>query len=243
MKIAVQYYTLRNDYKTADEFLALFKKVKELGFEGIEFAGFGGNEPEKIRAALDEAGLVAVGAHYGMGNFDTPEKVKETIAVAKTLGAPTIGTGGEPHKTKEEVDRLCRIFKAANEMGEKEGVKFYYHNHYEEFQIDFDGKLCEDVIAENTYIQVDTYWSFFAGVDNYKFMTENKDRIVHIHIKDGIDGHPTALGEGNCDLKAVVKAAEDIGLEWMILENDDPTPSGLEDIARSMKYIKENLIF
>ena len=61
-----------------------------------------------------------------------------------------------------------------------------------------------------------------------------------IHIKDGIDGSPKALGEGQNDLKAIVKATKEIGLEWLILENDNPSPDGLSDITRSMNWLKAN---
>lgn len=47
-----------------------------------------------------------------------------------------------------------------------------------------------------------------------------------------------ALGEGNCDIPEVVRAAKDIGIEWLIVENDDPVPNGLDDIGRSIKYLK-----
>ena len=241
MKLAVQLYTLRNDYTNGEEFLELLGKVKEIGFDGVEFAGFAGLEPEVIKARLDEVGLAAVGAHCSTESFDGEEKLAETIKLAKTLGMKTCGTGGTAHSTKEDIDRIRRIYKAANEAGEKEGIKFYYHNHSDEFKIDIDGKLCEDCIAEEAYLQLDTYWSFHAGMDNYKYITENKDRIVHLHVKDGIDGHPCALGEGNNDLKAVFKAAKEIGIEWLILENDDPSPTGLDDIKRSMEYFKKEL--
>ena len=43
-----------------------------------------------------------------------------------------------------------------------------------------------------------------------------------------------ALGEGDNDLPSVFKAAEDAGIEWLILENDAPKPNGIDDITRSM---------
>ncbi len=89
-------------------------------------------------------------------------------------------------------------------------------------------------------MQVDTYWSFHAGMDNYKLITENRDRIVHLHIKDGVGNLPKALGAGNNDLAAVVKAAKDTGIEWLVLENDDPVPDGLSDVARSMDWLNAN---
>ena len=50
-----------------------------------------------------------------------------------------------------------------------------------------------------------------------------------------------ALGEGNNDLLSVFKAAKDSGMEWLVLENDDPKPNGIDDITRSMAYFKANL--
>ena len=73
-----------------------------------------------------------------------------------------------------------------------------------------------------------------------KYLKENKDKIVLIHIKDGVDHKPKALGEGENDLKKVVDGANAIGIEWVILENDDPEPCGLDDITRSYKWLKEN---
>ena len=97
-----------------------------------------------------------------------------------------------------------------------------------------------DRLKAACHMQIDTYWSFHAGKDNYSLISENIDRIVHLHIKDGIDGKPMALTEGNNDLDTVVKAARDNNIEWLILENDDPVPDGLSDVARSMKWLEAN---
>lgn len=240
MKLAVQLYSLRNDYTNGEEFLEILGKVKELGFEGVEFAGFAGLEPEVIKARLDELGLVAVGCHMGVENFKE-DKIEETLRIAKVLGMKYVGTGGAPHTTAEDVKILNDIYGYANEKGAADDIKFYYHNHSEEFEITFDGRYCMDVIADTAFLEVDTYWSFCGGADNYKYITENKDKIVLLHIKDGIDRKPTALGEGNNDLLSVFKAAKDAGIEWLVLENDDPVPTGMEDITRSMAYFKANL--
>ena len=225
MKLAVQLYSVRDDYKNAEEFLEILEKVKEIGFEGVEFAGFGG------------CGLTAVGCHMGVENFK-PEKIEETLKIAKTLGMKYVGTGGAPHSTPEEVKELVDIYSYANKVGEAEGIKFYYHNHTEEFEYNFDGRMCMDIIADGAYLELDTYWSFCGGADNYTYIKDNADKIILLHIKDGIDGKPTALTEGNNDLDAVIRAAKDNNIEWVILENDDPVPDGLSDVTRSMKYLQ-----
>ena len=238
MKYAVQLYTLRHDCTNGAEFLQQFKKIKALGFDGVEFAGFHDLPLSEIKTALDAAGLVAVGCHCGMDSFDTPEKARACVQAAKTLGMDCYGVGGAPHKTGEDIAHLREVYRMANAIGEPEGVKFYYHNHSEEFQITIDGETAEDLIAKDAYLEIDTYWSHHAGEDNAALIRRLADRIVHLHVKDGLDGHPLALGEGDCDVRAVLDAAKAIDLPWVILENDDPQPDGFADITRSMAFFR-----
>ncbi len=241
MKLAVQLYTLRDLIHSGDDLINILKDVKAAGFDGVEFAGYQNLDAETLKKALDDAGLEAVGTHMGLENFDE-EHLDETLKYGKTLGLAKMGMGGADVFSRESLDYFKKIIGPAAEKAEKEGVKIYYHNHDREFApVDENSdKLIIDEIAEVCSLQIDTYWSFYAGVDNHKFLTEHKDSIVHIHIKDGIDGHPMALTEGNCDLDTVVGSAKEIGLEWVILENDEPTPDGLSDIKRSMEFLKAN---
>ncbi len=241
MKLAVQLYTLRDLIHSGDDLINILKDVKAAGFDGVEFAGYQNLDAESLKKALDDAGLEAVGTHMGLENFDE-EHLGETLKYGKTLGLAKMGMGGADVFSRESLDYFKKIIGPAAEKAEKEGVKIYYHNHDREFApVDENSdKLIIDEIAEVCSLQIDTYWSFYAGVDNHKFLTGHKDSIVHIHIKDGIDGHPMALTEGNCDLDTVVGTAKEIGLEWVILENDEPTPDGLSDIKRSMEFLKAN---
>lgn len=239
MKYAVQLYSLRHHMENGENFFDILKKVKDIGFDGVEFAGYHGYTAEEIKAKLDEYGLVAAGTHMGLKDL-TAENLPATIKFCSTLGMNKIGIGGAPHKTLEEVTATSAVLKYAYDEAKKQGITIYYHNHCEEFHPLEDGRYPIDILKAACALQIDTYWSFYAGVDNYKFITENKDYITALHIKDGIDGTPKALGEGNNDLLAVSKAARDIGMEWVVLENDDPEPDGISDITRSMKYLKEN---
>lgn len=240
MKFAVQLYSVRDHIKNGDDMLKILGKVKELGFEGVEFAGYFDLPAEALRDRLDELGLTAVGTHIGLDNYK-PENLEETLTFGRALGMKTMGVGGANHSTKAACVNIGETLGNATKAAEKDGIVMYYHNHSDEFKpLLLSRELPIDIIKARTKLQVDTYWSFHAGVDNYKFLTENKENIVHIHIKDGVDGKPRALGEGNCDLHAVVKAAKDIGLEWLVLENDNPEPDGLSDIARSIKWLQAN---
>ena len=242
MKFAVQLYSLRHHMEQGENFLDILKKVKELGFDGVEFAGFWGYDAETLKKALDDLGLAAVGAHMGVGDFDT-DKLENTLRTAEILGAKTIGVGGGATATETELAETIKILGNANKEAEKKGIKVYFHNHTEEFTKPLyatePGTKFER-LAKACFMQIDTYWSFEAGNDNYELISEYKDRIVHLHIKDGVDRHPMALGEGNNDLAKVVKATKDNGIEWLVLENDDPEPDGLSDITRSMAWLNAN---
>lgn len=240
MKFAVQLYSVRDHINDGNDMLEVLGKVKEIGFDGVEFAGYFGLEADVLRKRCDELGLEVVGSHLGLDDFRS-EKLDSTLAYGKALGAKYLGVGGAPHDTYEEAFETGSVLSAAGVKAREMGMDTYYHNHTEEFSDIKDGKNAMDIISEDgCKLEVDTYWSFCAGVDNVEYLKANKEKIVLIHIKDGVNRKPKALGEGENDLAKVVEGVKAIGLDWVVLENDDPVPTGLEDITRSYKWLKEN---
>ena len=242
LKKAVQLYSLREHIKNGDDMLSILGKVAELGFDGVEFAGFAGLDADTLKARLDEVGLVCVGAHMGLDDL-APDNIEKTLDFMQTLGAKTVGIGGADTSTETALEHVLDIMGSAAKAAAKRGMRVYFHNHTHEFEMPLYATVAgtiEERLMQVCDVQIDTYWSYYAGQDNYKLITENKDKIVHLHIKDGNEGTPAALGEGTNDLNAVVKAAVDSGIEWLVLENDNPVPDGLSDIARSMVWLKAN---
>lgn len=236
MKFAVQLYTLRNDIKDAESFIEVLKKVKEIGFDGVEICDFYGLSYEELKAKMDEIGLVMAGRHADLRRNFT-ENFDDMMNFCKIFDCKTVGVGGAGIRDKESLEKALSRLKAAYDKAQEYGVSVYFHNHWQEFE-EIEGVIPMDEIKKVCDLEVDTYWSFHAGVDTPKFLRDNKDRIVHIHIKDGVGEKPCALGEGEATVKESLDAAKEIGLEWVILENDWPEPTGLEDIARSMAYLK-----
>jgi len=113
-----------------------------------------------------------------------------------------------------------------------------YHNHDHEFNTIGSERAIEQ-IAHHLALEVDTYWVFAAGQDVTAWLMAHQDQIRLLHIKDGDrERHPCALGEGENSIEAILAAAERLGIEWLIVENDNPVPDGLSDVARSMAYLK-----
>ena len=55
MKIGLQLFTLRDE--TAKDFEGTLRQVAEMGYEGVEFAGYGDASAEEMRDLLNELGL------------------------------------------------------------------------------------------------------------------------------------------------------------------------------------------
>ena len=242
MKFAVQMYSVRDVIGSGEDLLRALSTVKEIGFEGVEFAGFFGLPAEILRRKLDELGLACVGAHLGRDDF-LPENLEKTLGYMQTLGAKCVGVGGAPTETETELTETIAVLGKADKEAKKRGMRVYFHNHTGEFReplfAEAPGTVF-DRLKKEMAMELDAYWSFVAGEDNEKLIEENADVLVHIHLKDGKQGRPTALGEGENDLKKIVRAAKKIGMEWLILENDDPVPDGPSDIERSYRWLEAN---
>ena len=52
LPIAIQLYSVRDDM--AADFEGTLRKIKELGYDGVEFAGLFGRKPEYVRDLLKQ---------------------------------------------------------------------------------------------------------------------------------------------------------------------------------------------
>ena len=71
--VGLQLYTLRDE--TSLDFIGTLKKVADLGFKVVEFAGFGDNPAKELRKVLDDLGLRASSSHVGFSLLE-PDKLK-----------------------------------------------------------------------------------------------------------------------------------------------------------------------
>lgn len=237
MKIGLQLYTIRDSYENAKEFKAAIKKVKELGYEGVEFAGYAGMEAEELKAFIDETGITAISAHHSLQDLEF--KLEETIQYDKILGCKYIVCAYAQTTSKEEVDHVVRVMSNAKKVAAEYGMEALYHNHSNEFVVLEDGSLPLALIGESCNLELDTFWVFHAGVEPCSFLKNNAEKISLVHLKDGnFEGTPCAIGEGFNNIKGIREMSERIDSPWLIVENDKPVPDGISDVSRSISYLK-----
>src|SRR5262249_38949071 len=186
-KIGLQLYTVRNEM--AKDFEGSLKKVADLGYREVEFAGYYKRAPKDVRAILDSCGLAAPSAHVPRGEIRS--QLEKTIEAAKIIGHRFLICPYLEEKDRKSLDDYKRHAESFNKAGEtcrKAGIQFGYHNHDFEFEAK-NGKLPYDLLLDETdknlvKMELDLYWISKAGQDPIAYLNKHKDRFVLFHVKD-----------------------------------------------------------
>lgn len=223
IKIALQLYTVRDE--TVKGFAETIKKVADVGYKGVEFAGYGGLSADEMKKVLEANNISAVSSHVGFGalkdNFD------ETVGYMKKLGAEYIAIPGVGGDMIKDFDSTVNTAKAMNELAlkvKRAGLSLSYHNHSHEFLQKFYDFSIEEIFikyAPVLNIELDSGWSAATGIDNRAFIKQLGTRLDLVHIKD-LDASktPVEIFTGTVDVKTVFEEAEKLGVKWAIVEQD-----------------------
>ncbi len=251
LPVGVQLYSIRDSVE-ADMHAAL-AKVKELGYDGVEFAGLYGNKPADIRTWCEELGLNPISAHVPLD--DMLADTEGTLAAYKEIGVrfvvvPYVTEERRPGAAKfdETIAEIARIGKIAADMG----LTLLYHNHDFEFK-KVDGEYGLDILYKKVpaaYLQteLDTCWVNVGGENPADFVRKYTGRAPVVHLKDfhmsgklpqhlyaliGLDddkqdNEPSTFefrpcGCGMQDMPAILAASVDAGAKWVIVEQDEPS--------------------
>jgi sugar phosphate isomerase/epimerase len=245
--VAVQMYTLRDECEK--DFAGTLKKVAELGFDGVEFAGYGGFTPGEVKAFLDELGLQAASSHVPLEELEN--NLAQVIEDQKILGSKYVVCPYLMAENRSEKDyqALISVLDHAGEVCHREGITLLYHNHDFELELLSDGRTALETIFDDTnpdYVKTefDVYWLTKAGENPVEWMNRYKNRTPLVHLKDmTTDGDQffAELGTGGVDVEAVLNTGEGTGVKWWVIEQDFCRRNPLESIEISIKYLKDEL--
>ncbi len=242
MKIALQLYSVKDE--TAKDFLGTLAKVAEMGYDGVEFAGFFGVDAKTLKAELDRLGLKAAGSHTGLDLLKN--NLDEVIAYNLEIGNPNVILPGAHLVEKKDFEDLGAFLQETGKKLKAHGLTLSYHNHAHEF-VSFDGEFGLDIVfnsadPENLQTEVDTYWVYYAGVDPVEYIRKYKGRSPLVHIKDMevVNGEKrsTDVGTGIINIAAIVAQARENGTEWLVIEQEAFTKGTLESVAIGCKNLK-----
>jgi sugar phosphate isomerase/epimerase len=248
MGIGLQMYTVREE--TAKDFRSVLRKVSELGYEGVEFAGYGDVAAEEMRDLLQELNLKAIGSHVRYHLLQ--ENLEREIAYLKTIGGHYIVCPNIPPEDRKDWQHHFEFFDFVGKEAQKHGLQFAYHNHAFEFENKVENQFVFDAIyqflpASLAKVEMDIGWVQFIGQDPLVYIAKYAGRLPLLHLKDfrhASDGSidTLELGEGIIRLPEVVQAASDAGVEWLIVEQDQCQNPPLECISTSIKWLQDNYL-
>lgn len=248
--VGAQLFTLRDYCKTIEDTVATLAKVKAIGYTAVQLSGVAPmkDQAEALGRAIADSGLNACCTHI---SFD--RLCKETDAVIaehKLWGVKHVAIGGLPADYFQPggVARFVEELKAVEPKLAAAGMDFSYHNHSHEFQRIEGGKpwlaqLYATAPASLLKAELDTYWVTAGGGSPAAWILNLGKRQALLHLKDmcvvnGREQRFAAIGNGNLDWAAIFAAAEDVGVEYMLVEQDncygvDP----FEELAASYCFI------
>jgi sugar phosphate isomerase/epimerase len=211
LPIGLELYTVR-DLLTRD-FEGTLRQMAKIGFREVEFASFMGRTPAQIRAALQEAGLGCVSAHYTAQELQTAlsQKIDEANAIGlryMVCGFPWVANPQRFHIAPGDRGGMVRalwndltlddwrwnadLFNHFGEQTRKAGIQFCYHNNNYEFRrygaanhstTGYD-ELVRRTDPALVKFELDCGWAVRAGSDPEAIMQRSPGRFPLLHAKD-----------------------------------------------------------
>ena len=250
-QVAAQLYTCRNLLKTPADIARTLSRLRKVGYQAVQISGMGPIEVEELNRILDGEGLVCCATHESSATIlENPRAVVDRLRSLRCKYTAYPFPGGVDLGDVGSVDAMIAALDAAGAVLAGAGQTLCYHNHHHEFR-KLEGKTIFERIFEKTnpaHVQgePDTYWVQHGGGDNVAWCRRLKGRLPLIHLKDYVvnsESKPAycEIGAGNLDFRAIVKAAEESGCEWFIVEQDECPGDPVDSLAQSFDYISANL--
>lgn len=224
MKIGVQFYTLREACSTLEGLSESLARVADMGYTSVQISGTCPYEPAWLAEELKKNGLVCPLTHY------SPDRIaNDAQAVADehtVFGADYVGIGYFELGSREKVDEFISTYGAGMKTLAAAGKKLMYHNHDMEFT-NIDGKTMLQLLAEKTSpdelgFTLDSYWVQSGGGDFTWWLEYLKGRVGCVHYKDyAYPRQMRAVGDGNMNWDAIIKASVDAGAQYAFVEQDN----------------------
>ncbi len=265
LPVAVQLYSVREDMEA--DYKATLKKIKDMGYNGVELAGLYGQKASDLRQAITELDLVPVSAHVPyaelLNNLDT------VIADYKEIGVSYIAIPSLSETDRPGGENFDNTMEEIRKIGAKlneNGITLLYHNHDFEFCKMPNGEygldyLYSNVSADLLKTEIDTCWVNVAKENPSEYVLSYKGRAPVVHLKDFVlEGEAANMyeligaedekqeqkgkfmfmpvGSGCQDFPSILKASIEAGAKWVVVEQDRSEDiPAIEAVEKSIKYL------
>ena len=225
--------------------------IRSIGFDGVEFAGFGGKDAKEIRRLLANAGLRGMGAHTcGLKNFQGDE-LKRNLDFCAEAGIESFTDAYEKFETADEWKRFGQEMGKAAETARAWNLPISFHNHFHEFTMRYDGVCAWDLVFQNSspvlQQQLDSGQVINPGEDCVERVNRYRGRNFSMHMKEnvpsewGFFGVPPDDGGKMVpwnDLVACLQAEP--SFRWFVVESERK-PDSFLPAQKNLAFLKERM--
>ena len=246
--IAVQMYTLRSVASLEEQ----LKIVHDAGVHAVETVGTQNVTAPELKQLLDKYAIKAVSTHVQLA--DLRKDLDSVIAFNQALGnthlvVPYLGEKERPTDAAGWSALGSELGDIARQAQAK-GMTLAYHNHDFEL-VDFNGRtgleLLFDAAGPELKTELDLAWVARAGYDPAAMLGKFSGRVFAVHAKDNApkgeakdEGGFAAVGQGVLDWKTILPAAQKAGVQWYVIEHDEPRdPAAV--VKAGADYLREHL--
>lgn len=240
-QIALQLYTVRR--QLADDVPGTLAGVARAGYAAVELAGLPEMPVEELSLALADAGLRPISSHESIQSLRADEAA--VVDRVSALGCPRLVIPSLPASDQGSRDAVRRVAAEMGALADRlaaRGIRLGYHNHTFEFE-PLDGTTLWDELTSalppNVDLEIDVLWASVGGRDPAELIAAHADRVRLLHMKDRAPGPETRdepVGGGILEWPRIVEAARGAGVEWYIVEQDEPRDA-LADVAASRQHL------
>lgn len=246
-KYAVELYSVRDELKK--DLWGTLRKVKKMGYDGVEFFWEFTHTAQELKAALDDTGLLCCGWHTPWP-YVSDSNLMGVVTYNKVIGNTDIVIPGLPQEMTQSKDAWLKTAKTFNGIAEKladYGMHLGYHNHAAEFK-DMEGDIPFHYLFDNTErvgMQLDNGNAWVAGPDTdiYDPLKRYPCRAKTLHLKPFSlkTGHATMIGEDDINwTKFFDLCYTQQQVEWYIIEYEcDKIYSQMDGIEACIKALKK----
>lgn len=268
--VALQLYSIRGDVEANME--SALKQVKDLGYDGVEFAGLFHYDPQEVHDLCEKIGLTPISAHVNLkAMLKDPEGELEKYRIIGCRYVVIPHVGSEYYPDEGDFNALLQAIELLSPIAKAKGMQLGYHNHDFEFtHKTADGERMLDAMyriesPDVLKTQLDTCWVNVGGENPADYIRKFPGRCPTVHLKDFVgkksgtmyaligvenDAEKQAatnrdfclrpVGYGLQDIPSILSAAHDVGSEWVIVEQDQPSmdKSPMECAKMSIEYLK-----
>ncbi|OHB53037.1 MAG: hypothetical protein A2Y07_06460 [Planctomycetes bacterium GWF2_50_10] len=241
--LALQLYSARQ--LAHADLPGLLEKVAQIGFSGVEFAGFYDNDPADISTLINRLGLKVVGNHVPL---PSPQDMGSVATQARAIGCDTliVGLGPDDYSTPEAMNESINKFRSAVAAASAYGINLAMHNHWWEFELLCQNQPVYDYImlhVPQMLAELDIYWAFKAGSDPRQVLSKWGHRSPLLHVKDGdLDSRNVhkAVGSGKLPMKDILNGIDFDQVQWLIVELDNCDTDIIEAVRSSYDWLVSN---